>query len=130
MKINSINTSHNQLSCGMALYPPQKKMVAAKIGLHAAEQFEVIRPMLETMAENNDIKIAIVKAKDFASRGFKITVSDVIKNPIKRMFGTYSKYSTHVRMGETLGEDTLPDLLLTRTANAKSRHNATKSFNV
>ena len=81
MKTYPVKTNNQQTFTALSM--PSKKKIAKTLGLRAASQMDEAIPVLKEIGKRNDIKLLIIEDGDFHSRGFKITVSDVIKNPFK-----------------------------------------------
>ena len=99
MQVNKVQVN-NQQTFGMALRKPSSKKIAKKISMNAAKQVDIATPFLEKIADKKDLELSLIKSKDFRDRGFLLTISEEVKNPLKRFFDIYPRFSIRVLMGE------------------------------
>ena len=120
MKVTLNTADRSNSNFGMALFMPEKEAMARKIGEKPATQLEFARPSLETLADDVDIKVSPIKNKNPKLCGVEITVTKLIKSPIKRFFYLGKQPSTEVRLQEVGTLANFPDYVLRRTRNLKT----------
>lgn len=107
-----------------ALYMPNKKTLAQKIGAYSANQVESVRGLLERMATDVDIYISPKKATKHEGSGLLVKVTEKIKNPLRRLFyGSDFGYVTEfAKFSECFfDEKPMSDLLLKTVIEAKEK---------
>ncbi len=80
--------NHNQLSFGMALYMPPKRIIAKEIGSYAAEHAETARSELKKLAK--DVDIEIVPKQDLFDN-VKFNKFDIFVTDISQRKSTFFK---------------------------------------
>jgi len=115
-----INCSEQNLAFN-ALYMPDKKSLIKKVGPSYAEQLESVRGALENLAKDVDVFIEPKNATTHESSGFLVKVTELLKCPIKRLFGSDKGFvSGFVKISDCLDEKPLSDLLLKTVIDSKN----------